>query len=90
MKQIEADVAVVAAGTAGLSAAVAAAERGVNVVIFEKAAATGGTGNMAGGPFAVESNFQRLRKIGITREEAFNIHMDLPTGASTPGWYRII
>jgi fumarate reductase flavoprotein subunit len=76
MKQVEADVVVVAAGTAGMAASVSAAEKGVKVITFEKAATFGGAGNMARGPFAVESSLQKLRKIPITREEAFKLHMD--------------
>jgi fumarate reductase flavoprotein subunit len=76
MKQLEADVVVVAAGTAGLAAAVAAAEGGAKVIAFEKASTTGGAGNMALGPFAVESRLQRLKQIPLTRGEAFKIHMD--------------
>ena len=52
------------------------AEQGVSVAVFEKAAAVGGAGNMARGPFAVESSVQKLRKIAISKEEAFNLHMD--------------
>jgi fumarate reductase flavoprotein subunit len=76
MKQLEADVVVIAGGTAGLAAAIAAAEGGARVIIFEKASTTGGAGNMAFGPFAVESRLQRLKQIALTREEAFKIHMD--------------
>jgi fumarate reductase flavoprotein subunit len=38
------DIAIIGGGTAGLAAAVTAAERGASVAIFEKAATTGGTG----------------------------------------------
>lgn len=76
MKQLEADVVVVAAGASGLAAAIAAAEKGARVIAFEKAATTGGTGNMGMGLFAVESRLQRLKQIPLTREEAFNIFMD--------------
>lgn len=76
MKQLEADVVIVAAGAAGLAAAIAAAEKGARVIAFEKAATTGGTGNMGMGLFAVESRLQRLKQIPLTREEAFNIFMD--------------
>ena len=76
MKQLETDVVVIAGGTAGLAAAIAAAEGGADVIVFEKASTTGGAGNMAFGPFAVESRLQRLKQIAITREEAFKIHMD--------------
>jgi len=76
MKQVEADVVIIAAGTAGMAATVAAAEKGAKVITFEKAATVGGAGNMARGPFAVESNLQRLRKIALTREQVFKLHMD--------------
>jgi fumarate reductase flavoprotein subunit len=76
MKQYETDIAIVGGGTSGLAAAVAAAERGSRVTIIEKAAVTGGTGNMAMGPFAVESRLQDERKLSLTRDEAFNIFMN--------------
>jgi fumarate reductase flavoprotein subunit len=76
MDAIEADVMVVGAGTAGLAAAVAAAEKGAKVVALEKAATVGGAGNMARGPFAVESYLQKQRKIALTKEEAFKLQMD--------------
>ena len=76
MKQVEADVVVIAAGTVGMAAAIAAAEKGASVIVFEKASTIGGSGNMARGPFAVESNLQKTRKIPLTREEVFKIHMD--------------
>lgn len=43
MKQMEADVVVVAGGVAGLAAAITAAEKGASVIILEKANTTGGT-----------------------------------------------
>jgi fumarate reductase flavoprotein subunit len=76
MKGMEADVLVVGAGTAGLAAAVAAAEKGAKVIALEKAATVGGAGNMARGPFAVESYLQKQRKIALTKEEAFKLQMD--------------
>lgn len=41
MKKIDKDVIVVAAGLSGLAASIAAAERGANVVVFEKSNTTG-------------------------------------------------
>jgi fumarate reductase flavoprotein subunit len=76
MKIIETEIAIVGAGTAGLTAAVAAAEKGSRVTVLEKARVTGGTGNMGMGPFAVESRLQRLKNITLTKEEAFKIFMD--------------
>ena len=76
MKRVEADVAIIAAGPAGLAAAVAAAEKGARVVVFEKSNVTGGCGNMAMGPFGVESRLQKKQVIGLTRDEVFKKHMD--------------
>lgn len=76
VKQLEADIVIIGGGTAGLAAAVTAAEHGAKTVLFEKAATTGGTGNMAMGMFAVESRLQRLMQLDLTREEAFKIFMN--------------
>jgi len=76
MGNLEADVVVIAAGTAGLAAAIAAAENGAKVVVFEKASTTGGTGSMGMGPLGVESRLQRLKQMGPTKDEAFKIFMD--------------
>jgi len=76
MNQLETDVIVVAAGAAGLAASVAAAEKGVRVIAFEKASTAGGTGNMGMGPLGVESRRQRLKFLGPTKDEAFRIFMD--------------
>ena len=76
MPKIETDVIVIAAGASGLAAAVAAAQCGAKVVSFEKGATTGGTGNMGMGPFGVESRLQKLKQVGLTRDEAFRIFME--------------
>ncbi|MBI5591639.1 MAG: FAD-dependent oxidoreductase [Deltaproteobacteria bacterium] len=76
MKQLSADIGIIAAGPAGLAAAVAAAETGAKIVVFEKSSVTGGCGNMAMGPFAVESRLQKKQIVGLTRDEAFKMHME--------------
>lgn len=76
MTQIKTDLAVIAAGPAGLAAAITGAEAGLKVVVFEKAAAAGGTGNMGMGPFGVESRIQKEYMIGLTKEEAFEKFMN--------------
>jgi fumarate reductase flavoprotein subunit len=76
MNNLEADVVVIAAGAAGLAAAIASAEKGVKVIVFEKASTTGGTGSMGMGPFGVESRLQRLKQMGPSKDEAFKIFMD--------------
>lgn len=76
MEKIVTDLAVIAAGPAGLAAAASAAEQGVQVAVFEKAAISGGAANMGMGPFAVESKYQKAMMIGLTKEEAFQKFMD--------------
>jgi fumarate reductase flavoprotein subunit len=76
MKQARADIVVIAGGTAGLAAAVAAAEKGASVLVLEKNATTGGTGNMGMGPLGVESRIQKQKLIGPTKDEAFKAFMD--------------
>ncbi|MCF0143298.1 MAG: FAD-binding protein [Parasporobacterium sp.] len=76
MKQLKADVIVVAAGPSGLAASIAAAESGAEVIVFEKAANTGGTANMGMGPFGVESNVQKRSMINLTKEDVFRRFMD--------------
>lgn len=76
MKQLQCDIAVLSAGTAGLAAAVTAAEGGASVIAIEKAAHTGGTALRANQIFGVESSLQRIRQYTLTKEEAFRIYMD--------------
>lgn len=76
MKTITTQIAIIAAGPAGLCAAVAAAEEGMQVAVFEKASVAGGTANMGMGPFGVESRLQKREMIGLTKEEAFRRFMD--------------
>ena len=76
MKNIETDIIVVAGGVAGLASAIAAAQGGARVILFEKGATTGGTGNMGMGPFAVESTLQRRKQVDLSKEQAFKLFMD--------------
>ena len=75
MKNMEADVIVVAAGLSGLAASIAAAENGANVLVFEKSNTTGGAANMGMGPLGVGSRIQREHMISLTPGEAFRKHM---------------
>lgn len=76
MNKITTDVAVVGAGPSGLGAAIAAAEKGAKVTVFEKGSTTGGTGNMGMGLLGVETRMQKLKQIPLTREEAVKVFMD--------------
>ncbi len=68
---LDADIVVVGAGTAGLTAAVQAAEKGKKVILLEKNPFVGGGSTFAEGLFAVESEWNRLRSDTLTKEEAF-------------------
>lgn len=76
MSKLEADIIVVASGPAGLAAAISAAERGASVIVFEKAATTGGTGNMGMGPLGIESRHTRAKNFKPTKDEAFEVFMN--------------
>lgn len=76
MKKLTVDVAVIAAGPAGLAAAISASEGGASVAVFEKASIAGGAANMGMGPFAVESVIQKKAMVDLTREKAFQAFMD--------------
>ena len=77
MKELNADIAIVAMGPAGLAAAIQAAEEGLQVVAFEKASICGGATNIAVGPFGVESDIQRRNMITLSKEDCFMRFMHL-------------
>lgn len=68
-REMNIDVVVVGAGSAGLSAAVSAAYKGAKVILLEKMPFAGGSSNFAEGLFAVNTNQQRLKAIGLTKEQ---------------------
>lgn len=76
MKQYQSDIAVLSTGTAGLAAAVTAAEGGASVIALEKTNHTGGTALRANQLFCVESRLQRIKQYSLTKEEAFRVYMD--------------
>jgi fumarate reductase flavoprotein subunit len=76
MRQLQSDIVVLSAGTAGLAAAVTAVEGGASVIAIEKTNHTGGTALRANQLFCVESRLQRIKQYSLTKEEAFRIYMD--------------
>ena len=76
MKNLDADVVVVGAGSAGLSAALTAAQGGAKVIVLEKMPMPGGYSLMAEGMFAAESIIQERDYIGVTKDQAFKNHMN--------------
>jgi fumarate reductase flavoprotein subunit len=76
MKNYEADLVVCAAGPAGLSAAVQAAEEGLKVLVIEKAQAVGGSASMGMGPLGIGTKYQKQQMIDITVEKALDMFME--------------
>ena len=75
MRQMNADVVVVAAGPSGLAAAITAAENGLKVLVLEKGNTTGGTANMGMGPLGIGSDIQKKMFNDISVDYALNMHM---------------
>jgi len=77
LKKLETDVAIIGAGPGGLSAALRAAELGLNVCLFEKKNKTGGARNGGMGPFGAGTHLQAKYGIkNVTAKDAFNYLMD--------------
>lgn len=75
-RRYEADVIVIGGGASGITASVAAAEKGASVIVLEKGSTTGGAANMGMGIFAVESKYQKAQLVDFTKEDAFNLLMN--------------
>ena len=76
MATYETQLVVIAGGPAGLSAAVQAAEEGVEVILIEKNAVVGGAANMGMGPLAIGSKYQKRQMYDITVEKALRMIME--------------
>lgn len=75
-QNLSADLVVVGAGSAGLSAAVQGAELGKKVILLEKNPYVGGNSQHAEGLFAVDSEWNRLRADPLTRQEAYKAFIE--------------
>ena len=75
-KELRADVIIIGSGASGLCAALTLSYGGASVLMFEQEAEPGGMTNFAEGMFAVGSRLQKKHKVGLTVEEAFNVHME--------------
>lgn len=76
MREMNADVIIVAAGPAGLAAAVTVGEHNLSSIVFEKSNTTGGAANMGMGPLGIDTKVQRRGFNQITVEKALDLHMD--------------
>ncbi len=75
VETLETGIAVIGGGGAGLAAAIAAREKGVDVTVLEKRRTAGGNAAIAGGIFAAESHLQKQMKIDARRDDFFRIAM---------------
>ena len=75
MKTLNTDVIIVAAGPAGLAAAITLGENNVKSIVFEKSSATGGCANMGMGPLGIDTVIQKRTFNDLTVEEALAVHM---------------
>ena len=76
MKTMETEIVVVAAGPAGLCAAVQAAEEGAQLIVLEKSPVPGGAANMGMGPLGIGTKYQKDQMVDISVEKAFNMFME--------------
>lgn len=76
MANYSADICVIAAGPAGLSAAVQAAQDGASVLVLEKSAVPGGAANMGMGPLGIGTRYQKNQMYYLSVEKAFNMFME--------------
>ena len=81
---LKADIVIVGAGASGTAAALASAQQGAKVVLLEKQAAPGGTGNFAEGLFAAESSLQQRQGIVVTKDAAFRMIMEYSHWLANP------
>ena len=76
--EMEADVVVVGAGAAGITAALASQQNGAKTILLEKAASVGGVSIIAGGPMAIDSRDQEEAGVAgtFTIQEVWRDWMD--------------
>lgn len=75
MKKMQADVIIVAAGPAGLAAAITAGENNLHALVFEKSNTTGGAANMGMGLLGIDTNIQKRMFNDISVKQALDDHM---------------
>ena len=75
MKQMNTDVIIVAAGPAGLAAAITAGENDLKSLVFEKSNTTGGAANMGMGLLGIDTEIQKKMFNDISVKSALDEHM---------------
>ena len=75
-EEYEAGIVIVGGGLSGLSAALSAVEKDINVVVLEKMSFLGGAGLFPEGSLGIGSRFQKESKIGTTTDMVFSKVME--------------
>jgi fumarate reductase flavoprotein subunit len=83
------DLVIIGAGGSGLSAAAAAARRGVNVMLIDKRRTAGGTMNMLAGLVAADSPTQKRAGLNVTADDLFLKHMQYSHWTLDPRIVRV-
>ncbi|ADK79995.1 FAD-binding protein [Sediminispirochaeta smaragdinae] len=83
-EEYTADVVIAGGGTAGTAAALAAIEKGANVVIVEKTGKIGGMGVCSTGFIGVESSFTKAAGSKVTVDEVFKEMMEYSDWTANP------
>ena len=76
MTNLSADITVIAGGPAGLTAAVAAAEKGAGVILLEKGKRTGGAANMGMGILGIGTKYQKQFMFQVSVKKALKMFME--------------
>lgn len=75
-EELDTDIVVVGAGGGGLSASIAAAQLGNDVILLEKLNVVGGTSAYTEGIFAIESRYQKEAGVELTGYEILKMAME--------------
>jgi fumarate reductase flavoprotein subunit len=87
-KEMDTDIVVIGGGGTGLAAAVAAAEKGVRVILLEKRGAPAGNTALAIGLFAADSSVQKRMCISAPKDEVFRTAMEYSHWKIDPRIFR--
>ena len=83
-EEYSADIVVIGAGTAGTAAALAAVEKGADVIILEKTGKIGGMGVCSTGFIGVDSSFTRAAGSEVTVNDVFREMMEYSNWTADP------
>lgn len=82
------NLVIIGSGAAGLGAAVGAGEKGVKSIVLEKSKIIGGISVTGMGIFAAESHLQKEKNVNFSKDDAFELIMDLTQWKADPRLVR--